>query len=193
MLYSAMTMKGVEVVRADGAPLGKLVDAYANRETGVVQRFIVDASATGGAVKLIPAEKIHEYDTERRRLTLEISEEQVATAESVPRGIPVVLPNPDDAAGAELRVISSVVGYMVEAVDGPVGRAADFLVDSDGLVMRYLVVDTRDWLPGSDKLVPVEWIESIDWVRRRIFLKITQERTRACQRASAGSHLLDQG
>ena len=193
MLYSAMAIKGVEVVRADGELLGSLVDAYANPETGVIERFIVDASAIGGAVKLIPAEKINEYDTERRRLTLDVSIEQAAAADPVPAGIPVVWPNPDDESGPELRVISSVVGYMVEAVDGAVGQAADFLVDSDGLVMRYMVVDTRDWLPGSDKLVPVEWIESIDWVRRRVYLKITQARTRTCQRASAGSHLLDQG
>lgn len=191
MLYSAMTMKGVEVAAADGAHLGKLVDAYANTETDVVERLIVDAAAAGGGIKLFRAEMVREYDTERRRLTLDLSAEQVAAAEPVPKGIPVVLPASGAETGAELRVIGSVVGYMVEAVDGPVGQATDFLIDSDGLVIRYLVVDTRDWLPGSDKLVPVEWIESVDWVRRRIFLKITQARTRTCQRASAGSHLLD--
>lgn len=191
MLYSAVTMRGVEVAAADGTRLGRLVDAYANTETAVVERLIVDASAAAGGVRMFPADKVREYDTERRRLTLDLSVEQAAGAELVPKGIPVLLIKPGDEAGAELRVMSSVVGFMVDAVDGPVGQAADFLVDSDGLVIRYLVVDTRDWLPGSDKLVPIEWLESIDWTRQRMFLKLTQARIRTCQRASPGSHLLD--
>jgi hypothetical protein len=192
MLYSAMAIKGVEVYASDNSHLGHVVDAYAHTETGVVEKLIIDASTTGEAVSLFPADQTLEYDTIRRRLKVNLTPEQAASMPPVAKGIPVVITRPEGPSDAQLRVISSVVGYMVEAVDGPVGQAADFLVDSDGLVMRYLVVDTRDWLPGSDKLVPVEWIESIDWVRHRIFLKITQARTRSCQRASAGSHLLDQ-
>ncbi len=95
--------------------------------------------------------------------------------------------------GGLLHVITGIIGYMVQAKDGPVGQASDFLVDSDGLVIRYLVVDTRDWLPGSDKLIPLPWVESVDWRRGRMYLKITQAKAKACQRASAGSHLLDRG
>jgi hypothetical protein len=191
MLYSALAMRGVEVVAQEGTHLGKLIDAYGNTYTAAVERLIVDAAAAGGPSRLIPTENLHEYDTVRRRLVLDISAADLAAMPPAPEGIPVMIPRPGDESGAQLHVVSKVVNFMVEAVDGTVGQAADFLVDSDGWVIRYLVVDTRDWLPGRDKLIPVQWIESIDWIRRRMFLKITQARARACQRASVGSHLLD--
>jgi len=191
MLYSAMSMKGVEIVGSDGPPVGALVDAYVNVRTGVVEWLIVSNAGVGGQYRLIPATELAEYDTQARRLMLKLTAADAAAAREAPDGIPVMLERMGDAGDGRLHVITTLVGFAVDAVDGTVGRAADFLVDSDGLVIRYLVVDTRDWLPGSDKLVPAEWIESTDWARARIYLKITQARTRACQRASAGSHLLD--
>ena len=189
MLYSAMSLQGVEVVGADGRALGRLIDAYANTGTDVVETLIIDT--TGGDVKLIPAGTIQEYDTNARRLKLGLSLADVASAQPAASGIPVMLPIPEDPNDAILHVVTKVTGFMVQAKDGPVGQAADFLVDSDGLVVRFLVVDTRDWLPGSDKLIPVTWVESVDWSRRRMYLKITQAKAKTCQRASAGSHMLD--
>ena len=191
MLYSAMSMKGVEIVGSDGPRVGTLIDAYANVRTGVVEWLIVSMAGVGGPYRVIPATELAEYDTESRRLVLKLTAADAAAAREAPDGIPVMLDRFGDGNGDRLHVITTLIGFAVDAVDGTVGRAADFLVDSDGLVIRYLVVDTRDWLPGSDKLVPAEWVDSTDWARARIYLKITQARTRACQRASAGSHLLD--
>lgn len=190
MLYSAIAMQGVEVLGADGTSIGRLVDAYANTGTDLITTLIVDTSS---GVRLIPAGTIQEYDTEARRLKIGLSAADAAAAELAVEGIPVMLPIPEDPHDAILHVITKVTGFIVHAKDGPVGQAADFLVDSDGLVVRFLVVDTRDWLPGSDKLIPVTWIESVDWSRRRMYLKITQAKARTCQRASAGSHMLDRG
>ena len=191
MLYSAMSMKGVEIVGSDGLRVGTLIDAYANVRTGVVEWLIVSTAGVGGPYRLIPANQLAEYDTQSRRLTLRLTAPEAAESREAPDGIPVMLEGFGGPDGGRLHVITTLVGFAVDAVDGTVGRAADFLVDSDGLVIRYLVVDPRDWLPGSDKLVPAEWIESTDWARARMYLKTTQARTRACQRASAGSHLLD--
>lgn len=191
MLYSAMALRGVEVVGRDGARLGSLVDGYANTDTDVIETLIVDTAHAGGPVRLVPAGTVKEYDTGRRVLTVDLTPVQAAGLEAAEEGIPVMLPNPDSTSGGVLHVITGVVGFMVHAVDGTVGQAADFLVDSQGLVIRYLVVDTRDWLPGADKLIPTVWVESVDWKRGRMFLKITEAKVKTCQRASAGSHLLD--
>ena len=192
MLYSAMALQGAEVVARDGTPLGRLVDAYANTETDVVELLIVDGTTSGGAVRLIPAETVSEYNTDLRVLTVNLSALEAAGCEVAPEGIPVMLADRGEKGGY-LVVITRIVGFMVQAKDGAVGQTSDFLVDSDGLVVRFMVVDTRDWLPGSDKLIPVPWVESVDWQRSRLFLKITQAKAKACQRASAGSHLLDRG
>jgi sporulation protein YlmC with PRC-barrel domain len=192
MLYSAMALKGAEVVARDGTPMGRLVDAYANTETDVVELLIVDGTATGGAVRLIPADTVSEYNTDLRVLTVNLSTLEVAGCEVAPEGIPVMLERRGEEGGY-LVVVTRIVGFIVQAKDGSVGQASDFLVDSDGLVIRFMVVDTRDWLPGSDKLIPIPWVESVDWQRSRVFLKITQAKAKTCQRASAGSHLLDRG
>jgi sporulation protein YlmC with PRC-barrel domain len=192
MLYSAMALKGAEVVARDGTPMGRLVDAYANTETDVVELLIVDGTATGGAVRLIPADTVSEYNTDLRVLTVNLSTLEAAGCEVAPEGIPVML-EPRGEKGGFLIVVTRIVGFIVQAKDGSVGQASDFLVDSDGLVIRFMVVDTRDWLPGSDKLIPIPWVESVDWQRSRVFLKITQAKAKTCQRASAGSHLLDRG
>jgi sporulation protein YlmC with PRC-barrel domain len=192
MLYSAMALKGAEVVARDGTPMGRLVDAYANTETDVVELLIVDGTATGGAVRLIPADTVSEYNTDLRVLTVNLSTLEAAGCEVAPEGIPVMLEGRGEKGGY-LVVVTRIVGFIVQAKDGSVGQASDFLVDSDGLVIRFMVVDTRDWLPGSDKLIPIPWVESVDWQRSRVFLKITQAKAKTCQRASAGSHLLDRG
>jgi sporulation protein YlmC with PRC-barrel domain len=192
MLYSAMALQGAEVVARDGTPLGRLVDAYANTETHAVEILIVDGTATGGAVRLIPAATVTEYNTDLRVLTVNLSALEAAGCEAAPEGIPVMLEARGERGG-RLHVVARVVGFMVQAKDGGIGQASDFLVDSDGLVIRFMVVDTRDWLPGSDKLIPLPWVESVDWQRSRLFLKITQAKAKTCQRASAGSHLLDRG
>ncbi|MFN2166665.1 MAG: PRC-barrel domain-containing protein [Anaerolineae bacterium] len=190
MLYSAIAMKGAEVMAADGTRVGALVDAYVNTDSAAVEWLIVENAAP---VRLFPVSAIAEYDAATRRLRLSMSGEVARDAREAPDGIPVRMPRPAEAGGGELHVLSTVVGYIVEAVDGTVGQAEDFLVDSNGFVVRYLVLDTRNWLPERDKLVPVQWIESADWARGRIYLKITQARTRACQRASAGTHLPESG
>ena len=192
MLYSAMALQGAEVVARDGTPLGRLVDAYANTETDVVELLIVDGTATGGAIRLIPADTVGEYNTDLRVLTVNLSTLEAAGCEVAPEGIPVMLERRGEKGGY-LIVVTRIVGFIVQAKDGSVGQASDFLVDSDGLVIRFMVVDTRDWLPGSDKLIPIPWVESVDWQRSRVFLKITQAKAKTCQRASAGSHLLDRG
>ncbi len=190
MLYSAIALQGADVTAEDGSRVGRLVDAYANTDTAGIEWLIVE---NGGPVRLFPADSLAEYDAATRRLRLAVSKEQAQGAREAPDGIPVRLARPAESGGGKLHVLSTVVGFIVEAVDGTVGQAEDFLIDSNGLVVRYLVLDTRDWLPERDKLVPVEWVEGVDWARGRIYLKITQARTRACQRASAGTHLPESG
>ncbi len=191
MLYSVTTLRGAEVFGVDGGQIGQLVDAYVREESADINYLIVDSSP--GRICLFPANSIVEYDTAKRRLSLSVSQADAAECRQAPDGIPVTYRDPSDDAEPELHVISQMLGYGVEAVNGPVGRVGDFLIDSEGLVIRYLVVDTRDWQPGSDKLIPTEWVQSIDWARSRMFLKITQEKARQCQRAFAGTHFLYPG
>jgi hypothetical protein len=87
----------------------------------------------------------------------------------------VVETNQPDASG--LRSIKEVEGYRIHAADGEIGHAEAFILDSarHEWWIRYMVVDTRNWLPGRKVLVAPGWIRSIDWGRREITVDHTRE------------------
>ncbi len=37
----------------------------------------------------------------------------------------------------------------IQATDGEIGHVDDFIVDDDAWTIRYMVIDTGDWLPGK--------------------------------------------
>jgi hypothetical protein len=39
--------------------------------------------------------------------------------------------------------------YSIQAKDGDIGAISDFLFDEKNWMMRYIVVDTGNWLPGQ--------------------------------------------
>jgi hypothetical protein len=49
------------------------------------------------------------------------------------------------------------------------------LLDDESWILRYLVVDTRDWLPGKHVLLSTEWIRAVDWTHAMIHLNVTEE------------------
>ena len=62
-----------------------------------------------------------------------------------------------------LRSCKAVVGLHVHANDGDLGHISGMLVDEDGWVIRYLVVDTSNWWMGNQVLIPPEWMTSVNW------------------------------
>jgi len=78
-----------------------------------------------------------------------------------------------------LRTISGLIGYVLEAEDGDIGQCADFLFDQDGWTIRYMVADTRRWLPGRKVLVSPIALGRPDWESRRFPVKLTREQIEA--------------
>jgi len=62
------------------------------------------------------------------------------------------------------------------ASDGDVGTVHDLLIEGDDWHVRYLVADTRKWLPGRKVRVSPDHVEHIDWVRERMMLAVERER-----------------
>jgi hypothetical protein len=81
----------------------------------------------------------------------------------------------DGAYDPHLRSIGEVTGYHLEAVDGAIGHVEDFIIDEVNWAIRYLVVDTRHWLPGERVLIAPAWIERMSWEESKVFVKRTQE------------------
>ncbi len=74
-----------------------------------------------------------------------------------------------------LRSIREVSGYHIQASDGEIGHVEDFIVDDDDWHIRYLVIDTKNWLPGKKVLVSPLWVDSIDWEKKKVFMAISRE------------------
>jgi hypothetical protein len=74
-----------------------------------------------------------------------------------------------------LRSTKEVMGYHIQATDGEIGHVEDFLVDDESWAIHYMVVDTRNWLPGRKVLVSPEWITRVNWVERKVTVNLTQE------------------
>ncbi len=74
-----------------------------------------------------------------------------------------------------LRSSREVVGYDIEALDGNIGHVETFLVDDGNWRIRYLIVDTRNWLPGKKVLVAPEWMDRINWNDKKVHVSLTQD------------------
>ena len=73
-----------------------------------------------------------------------------------------------------LHKTSRVQGFHLFAIDGEIGHVDDFLIDEDWTV-RYLVVDTSNFVGGRSVIVSTADIESIDSPNRRIRVRRTRD------------------
>jgi hypothetical protein len=68
------------------------------------------------------------------------------------------------SADPNLRRIGEVIGYKMEGRDGTLGVVDDFIVEDDSWIIRYLVLDTQEWLSGKQVLIaPHFWIQEISY------------------------------
>ena len=72
-----------------------------------------------------------------------------------------------------------VRAFHLHASDGPIGHVDDFLIDERDWTMRYLVVDTSNWIGGKTVLVSSSVIAAVDPVARRIDVSLTREQVEA--------------
>lgn len=83
-----------------------------------------------------------------------------------------------EEADPYLRSARAVTGHHIEARDGEIGHVEDFLADDDGWPIRYMIVDTRNWLPGKKVLVSPRWIESISWSEEKVRVDLTRDQVK---------------
>jgi hypothetical protein len=77
-----------------------------------------------------------------------------------------------------LRSVRDVLGYYIQATDGDIGHVKDFLVDDRTWAIRYMIVDTRNWLPGRKVLIAPEWISHLSWTDSTVHVSMTREQIR---------------
>ena len=80
-----------------------------------------------------------------------------------------------DKGDPHLRSTKEVTGYRIEATDGEIGHVEDFILEDKDWVIRYMVVDTKNWLPGRKVLISPQWIERVSWNEKKVHVDLSRE------------------
>ena len=104
-------------------------------------------------------------------------EEYPATPQSIPMTATATATAPMLAAAEDihLRSTEEVSSYHIAATDGDLGHVEDFIIEDNSWVIRYLAIDTRNWLPGRKVMVAPQWIASIDWAQGKVHVNLSCE------------------
>jgi len=87
-----------------------------------------------------------------------------------------------DPEERHLRSVKKSTGYHLHARDGEIGHVDDFLIGEDSWRIRYLLVDTSNWIGGRSVIVSPEMVDAIDKDRGQLSVAAERE---AIKRAPA--------
>lgn len=77
-----------------------------------------------------------------------------------------------------LRSTNDLLGFAVSATDGPIGHVRDFYFDDQKWVVRYLVVETGDWILGREVLISPIAVGQVNGPQKRLPVSITKEQVK---------------
>jgi hypothetical protein len=203
MMIRSETIFGSEVRATDG-DVGKVKDLFFDDLNWGVRYLVVEAGGwlTGRHVLLSPT-VVGQCDWTNMRVDVRLTRQQVKDSPPVDTDLPLSRQKQIDLArhygwadqwpGAfeeaastqgdpHLRSAKEVDGYYLEAADGRIGHVAGFVVDDaagpGAWAIRYLVIDTPNWLPGKQVQLSPAWAESIRWEDRTVHVPLTREKIR---------------
>jgi hypothetical protein len=74
-----------------------------------------------------------------------------------------------------IRSLSTLMGSTVQATDGEIGKALNFLFDDRTWTIRYLVVETGSWMSRHAVLIAPEAVDPPDWDKRVLTVRLTRQ------------------
>ncbi len=72
------------------------------------------------------------------------------------------------------RSVKQLFGYSIEATDGAIGHARDLYFDDVAWKVRYLVVDTGNWLTGRCVLLSPVALDRPAWQRKVLPVRLSR-------------------
>ncbi len=88
-----------------------------------------------------------------------------------------------------LRSTGNVRDRKLQALDGEIGHIADFIIDDENWVIRYLQVDTISWWPSKHVLICPGWIENIGFEDFLVQVSLTREQIKSSPEYNKDSNL----
>jgi uncharacterized protein YrrD len=114
----------------------------------------------------------------------------LATEEAIEAGMKArrsaAMCSPDDY---HLRSCKDLVGHHIAASDGEIGHVQDALVDDHTWEIRYLIVNTNKWWGEHQVLIAPQWIESVSWTNKSVFVSLNRDAVKKAPAYDAGTQL----
>jgi hypothetical protein len=199
MLGSFSDLKRMSVAASDG-PVGRVKDAYFDDRRWALRYLVVHTGnwLIGHDVLVAPG-SLHLDGRGERLLELGMTSEQVRRSPGIDADRPVSrqyeastfdgydsrhyltgpvtrrLDRAHRRRDPHLRSAGEVCGHHVNAADGPIGHVEDFLLDDERGSFPFVVVDTRNWLPGRRVLIDTQLVRDIDWLERRLDVSLSRD------------------
>ena len=83
--------------------------------------------------------------------------------------------HPERSGDVHLRSAKEVRGYHLQGSDGAMGHVNDLIIDDETWDVRYLVIDTRNWLLDKKVLVSPHWTSRVSWVKGEVFVEMSRQ------------------
>jgi hypothetical protein len=74
-----------------------------------------------------------------------------------------------------LRSSKEVISYEIQVRDGEIGHVDDFILDDQIWIIRYLVIDTGNWLPDKKVLIAPLWIKWISHADQKVNVDLKKQ------------------
>jgi hypothetical protein len=74
-----------------------------------------------------------------------------------------------------LQSVSRIKDVTLHSSDGEIGSVEEFYFDDQSWAIRYLVVNTGDWLPGRLVLISPIFLGAADWETGRLDITLTKK------------------
>lgn len=92
----------------------------------------------------------------------------------------------EDEVDTTLRSFKEVEGYQIHALNDTIGHVEDIVIDDEDWQITYAVIDTKNWLPWSKKvLIAIDWMDNISYSKREVKIGL---RTESIKNAPEFSH-----
>ncbi|MFP4396253.1 MAG: PRC-barrel domain-containing protein [Anaerolineales bacterium] len=174
ILHNVRDLQKYHVIASD-APVGSVHDLWFKEQDWTIRYIICQPSTAQNKPSsdglILSIDLITPPDPSRRCLPIAIRQQQTAHLSRVDLRHATTF-----AIIAEnLRVRSArrLIGYRVQSERGEqVGEIEDFVVEDTDWRIRYLLVDTHNWLPFKRILVAPHWLKSISWEKKRLRAEI---------------------
>lgn len=158
MLHLAQKVAGATVTGTDG-DIGKLEDFYFDESGWNVRYLVVD---TDDGLRMVSPDNV-EHGWGRAGVRLNLTRRDVSNAPGLDKAVGRI-------ADVDLDSVKKTAGYHIHARNGEIGHVDDFLIGEDSWQIRYLLVDTSNWIGGRSVVVSSQVVERVDKADERLYV-----------------------